>query len=131
VLGIDDPTGWNIASQIAADLGRQMQGTLVDPIVAYADAVPEQVPKERDLLLIERPDKLVLASELGSALPAPFAPGSNLASEPDATVAYRMAPNTSLGYLELLPAPWSAERTVLAVLGSTDQGLVWAVNRRP
>jgi hypothetical protein len=126
VLGTADPNGWNVAAQVAADLGRQMQGTLVDLVVAYGNAVPEQVRKERDLLLIGRPGKLALVSELGSILPAPFAPGSNLASEPDAPVAYRTARDASLGYLELLPAPWNNERTVLAVLGSTDQGLIWA-----
>jgi hypothetical protein len=126
VLGADDPAGWNVAAQVAADLGRQMQGTLVDLVAAYGDAVPEQVRKERDLLLIGRPSKLALVRELSSSLPAPFASGSSLVSEPGATVAYRTAQNASLGYLELLPAPWSGERTVLAVLGSTDQGLAWA-----
>jgi Bacterial cellulose synthase subunit len=126
VLGVDDPTGWNIATQIAADLGRQMHGTLVDLVVAYGDTVPEQIRKERDLLVIGRPGKLALIGELRSSFPAPFAPGSSLASEPDAPIAYRMPRDTSLGYLELLPAPWSAERTVLAVLGSNDQGLAWA-----
>ncbi|MFL5802005.1 MAG: hypothetical protein ACJ8CR_09735, partial [Roseiflexaceae bacterium] len=126
VLAPNDPTGWNIAAHVGVDLGRQMQGTLVDLAVAYANAVPEQLRKERDLLLIGRPGALALMSELGSALPAPFAPGSGLASEPDATVAYRTTHDASLGYLELLPAPWSAERSVLAVLGSTGQGLTWA-----
>lgn len=126
VLDAADPQGWNIAAHIAADLGRQMQGTLVDLVAAYGDAVPEQLRSERDLLLIGRPDKLALARELGNALPAPFAPGSNLASEPDAAVSYRTGAGASLGYLELLPAPWSADRTILAVLGSTAEGLGWA-----
>src|SRR5205823_3209394 len=89
-------------------------------------AVPEQVRKERDLLLVGRPSALPLVNELGSALPAPFTPGSAVASEPDATVAYQTPQDASLGYLELLAAPWSGERTVLAVLGSTDEGLRWA-----
>jgi hypothetical protein len=126
VLGTDDPTGWNVAAQVAADLGRQMQGTLVDLAVAYGKELPEQMRKERDLLLIGLPSTLPLVSELGSALPAPFIAGSTVAAESDATVAYRMPQGASLGYVELFPAPWSVERTVLAVLGSTDQGLIWA-----
>jgi cellulose synthase operon protein B len=126
VLGTDDLTSWNVAAQIAADLGRHMQGTLVDLAAAYGNDLPEQVRKERDLLLVGRPGTLPLVSELGSAMPAPFTSGSAVASEPDATVAYRMPQDASLGYLELFPAPWSSERTVLAVLGSTDQGLTWA-----
>jgi hypothetical protein len=126
VLGTDDLAGWNVAAQLAADLGRQMQGTLVDLVAVYGKDLPEQVHKERDLLLVGQPSTLPLVSELGSAMPAPFTTNSAVASDPDATVAYRTAQDASVGYLELFPAPWSSERTVLAVVGSTDQGLAWA-----
>ncbi len=126
VLAPNDPASWNVAAQISADLGRHMQGTLVDLAVAYGSAVPEHIRKERDLLLIGQPGKLTLLSELGSALPAPFEQGSALASESDAAISYRTTQEISLGYLELLPAPWSADRSILAVVGSTDQGLAWA-----
>jgi cellulose synthase operon protein B len=126
VLAPNDPASWNVAAQISTDLGRHMQGTLVDLAVAYGNAVPEQIRKERDLLLIGQPGKLPLLSELGSALPAPFELGSALASESDAAISYRTTQGISLGYLELLPAPWSVDRSILAVVGSTDQGLAWA-----
>jgi cellulose synthase operon protein B len=126
VLAAEDPASWRVAADIAFDLGRQSQGVPVDLVAVVGDTVPEQVRKERDLLLIGRPSTLPLLAELRSALPAPFEPGADLATEPGAHVAYRMQPGASIGYLELLPAPWSAERTLLAVLGSTDEGLEWA-----
>jgi cellulose synthase operon protein B len=126
VLAAEDPASWHVAADIAFDLGRQSQGAPLDLVVVVGDTVPEQVRKERDLLLIGRPSTLPLIGELRSTLPAPFEPDADVATEPGVQVAYRMQPGTSIGYLELLPAPWSAERTVLAVLGSTDEGLGWA-----
>lgn len=126
VLSPDDPTGWEVAAEIAFDLGPQMQGTLVDLAVAYADAVSEPVREERNLLIIGRPSRLALIEELGSMLPAPFSDGSDLAAEPDAPIVYRTAEATDIGYVQMLVAPWNDERTIMAVLGSSDKGLRWA-----
>ena len=41
-------------------------------------------------------------------------------------VRFRLPADASVGYLELFPAPWSQDRAVLAVLGSTVQGVQWA-----
>jgi hypothetical protein len=88
--------------------------------------VPEQVRATRDLLLVGRASKLPLLGEIRPLLPAPFEAGSDLAAEPSAPVQYRRARGESVGYIQLLAAPWSKTRTILAVLGSTDQGLRWA-----
>jgi hypothetical protein len=125
-LGEDNPAGWDVAAQLALNLGARMQGSLVDLVAVYADALPETVRQERDLLLVGRVDTLPLLSELGAALPAPFAPGNVLATEPDAAVTYRLDEEASVGYLQLLAAPWNKDRTILATLGSTDEGLAWA-----
>jgi hypothetical protein len=126
VLGAEDPAGWEAAAQVALDLGRQTQGSLMDLAAVYADAVPDTLRQERDLILVGRASALPLLAELGPALPAPFAPGSAVATEPGAAVTYRLDAGASVGYLQLLDAPWSNERSVLAVLGSTDDGLRWA-----
>ncbi|GAB4215345.1 MAG: cellulose biosynthesis cyclic di-GMP-binding regulatory protein BcsB [Roseiflexaceae bacterium] len=126
VLQPDDPAGWAVAGQLVFDLGQRMQGQLADLVVAYGDAVPEPLRKERDLLLVGRPSALPLVGELASVLPAPFPAGSDFAQEPDAPVSYRLAPGTSLGYLQIAPSPWNKDRTILAVLGSTTEGLEWA-----
>lgn len=126
VLGVNDPAGWEVAAAVALDLGTRMQGLLADLVVVYADAVPEEVRLERNLLLVGRVDSLPILAELAAALPAPFASGSTLATEPDAPVSYRLGEGASVGYLQLLDAPWSTERIVLAVLGSTNEGLAWA-----
>jgi hypothetical protein len=33
-----------------------------------------------------------------------------------------------MGYLELFPSPWNPNRAVLAVMGSTKEGVQWAAN---
>jgi hypothetical protein len=103
-----------------------MQGDLAELRAAYADALPDDLRATHDLLVVGRPSKLALVGELGPALPAPFPSGGDIASEADGPVSYRIAPGASVGYLQLLPAPWAGGRTVLAVLGSTDEGLRWA-----
>lgn len=126
VLAANDPAGWQVATDLALDLGARMQGTIVDAVAVYGDGVTDELRKERDLLLVGRPDTLNLVAELGNALPAPFPPGSVIADEPDTPVIYRLEDGASLGYIELLASPWNHTRSILAVLGSTDEGLRWA-----
>lgn len=126
VVSPDDPVAWGQAARLAFDLGRRTDRAPLELAAAYADALPADLRQQRDLLLVGRASQLPLLAELREWLPAPFEPASDLASEPQAPVRYRVEPGTSIGYLELLPAPWDAERSILAVLGSTPQGLAWA-----
>lgn len=126
VLAADDPQSWAVATGIALDLGRQTQLTLAEPMVVYGDSVPEQVRASRDLVIVGRPSRLPILNEIKVDLPAPFEPGSDLAAEPGAPVQFRRTSGDSVGYVQLLAAPWDEQRAVLAVLGSTEQGLSWA-----
>ncbi len=128
VLPNADPTAWGVASQIAFDLGNSSGAALPDLAVAFADAVPETLRQARDLIIIGRPSQLPIIGEMKDIMPAPFEPGSDLATERNMNVIYRIAPGTSVGYLEIFPAAWDKQRTLLTVLGSTDQGLEWAGN---
>jgi hypothetical protein len=128
VLARDDPNGWNLAARIAFDLGDRARLTLAKLVATYADSVSEDIRANYDLIVVGRPSTLPLIAELGSALPAPFAAGSDLATEQDLSVVYRLPADASVGYLELLSAPWQGDRAVLAVLGNTDQGVQWAGN---
>ncbi len=128
VLPASDPVAWEVATQIAFGFGTASGVALPDVAAVFADAVPDALRKSRDLVIIGRPSALPIIGELRDALPAPFEPGSDLATERNMNVIYRIAPGTSVGYLEMFPAPWSTQRIVLTVLGSTDQGLRWAGN---
>lgn len=126
VLPQDDATAWRVAAKIAFYLGDQSDARLADFAVAFADAVPQAIRDERDLILVGRPSQLPLLAELGEALPGPFEAGSDVAIEKNSLVVYRLPEDASVAYLQLLAAPWNAQHTILAVLGNTDEALLWA-----
>jgi hypothetical protein len=121
-----DLLAWQTAARIAFGMSNRANGALYQLSVAFADQAPEDLLRTRDLILVGQPDQLPLLQELNDELPAPFEAGSNLAVERDSQVLYRIPVGTSLGYLQLVPSKWSSTNTVLAVLGSTPQGLTWA-----
>ena len=94
----------------------------------YADAIPDEARQERNLIIIGKPSSLEIITELHESLPAPFEPGSDLANENNLDVSYRLGDNVNIGYLELLPSLWKADRSILYVGGSSDVGVAWAAN---
>jgi hypothetical protein len=128
VLSKNDPAAWGVASQIAYGFGNQAHGSVFDMAVAYDGAVPDEIQNNRDLIVIGLPTDLKLIAQLKDSLPAPFDAGQNTPVVKNQQVTYRFAPEASLGYLQLLPAPWNASHTILAVLGSTPDGVQMAGN---
>jgi hypothetical protein len=126
VLSANDPFSWNIAEQIAFDLGNNTGGNLINLVAVYADHVPEEIRHERDLLILGRPTKLQLISEIGQTMPGPLSAGSEIPDEPNAILKFRVSKNTPLGSLEIFPSPWNSERSIMTVLGNSDNGLNWA-----
>ncbi|MBU0511539.1 MAG: cellulose biosynthesis cyclic di-GMP-binding regulatory protein BcsB, partial [Chloroflexi bacterium] len=128
VLAPGDPNGWLVALQIAADLGNQSGISLANLIAVFDGAIPDEVRQMRDLIIVGLPSTLPILTELADVLPASFEAGSDLAIERNLQVSYRLLPGVSVGYLELLSAPWNNQRAVLAILGSTNQGVQWSGN---
>ncbi|MFM8320555.1 MAG: hypothetical protein ACKOC5_06525, partial [Chloroflexota bacterium] len=62
------------------------------------------------------------------SLAQPFVPGSNQIVQTVDKVVYRLPDDVSLGFVQLLNAPWSDQNALLAVTGSTDEGVSWAMN---
>ena len=128
ILPNNNPASWAVASEIAFGLGGRVRGAVIDLAAAFDDAVPEDLRNSRDLILIGLPSELTLISELKDSLPAPFETGQNIPTVDNQQVSYRFPPDTSIGYLQLLPSPWNSARTILAVVGSTDEGVGLAGN---
>lgn len=126
VLPHGEAGAWNAAAQIAADLGNNSAAAMADFVVVYGDAVPDTLRASRDLLIVGRPSTLPFITELRDVLPAPFEAGSDLATERNVRVVYRIPPGANVGYLELAVAPWRNDRVIFGVLGSTTQGLAWS-----
>jgi len=126
VLPRNEPAMWQIAAQIAFDLGQKIKGPLINLVVVYGDDVPENIRQERHLLSVGKASTLPFIAELGTALPAPFEPKSDFARERNVHIIYRFPQDTDMGYIELLPAPWNEDRVIVAALGSTDLGVQWS-----
>jgi hypothetical protein len=128
ILSENNPASWAVASEIAFGLGGRVRGAVIDLAAAFDNAVPEDLLSSRDLILVGLPSDLTLISELKDSLPAPFETGQNIPIVDNQQVSYRFPPDTSIGYLQLLASPWNSSRTILAVVGSTDDGVGLAGN---
>ena len=121
------PAGNAIAHKVAttmiSQMGKDIPLPIAIPTVLYADAVKPEMIKEQDLLIIGQPKSLPVIDELADYLPVPFLPRSNLLNENRLPVTIQISANNNVAYLELLPAPWDEGRTILAVLGNTDDAV--------
>ena len=123
VLPANDPVAWDVAAQVAFGLGTHTAEQVVGLTMAYVDAIPEDVRAERDLLVIGQPQGLAMINDLKDVLPLPFESGTNTAVERGELVTYRTPEDTNSGYIQIITAPWNTKRTVLAVLGGTDDAV--------
>lgn len=126
ILAPNDPAALSTAVSIASDLGRRMTGGLAEFSAFYANAVPDSVKTENNLVIIGRPSAIPLLQDLKDALPAAYPPGSDIPAIEKLRVVFRLPANTSLGYLQLLTSPWNSNRSILSVGGTNEDGLIWA-----
>ena len=123
ILPRQDLVMWDVAVQIAFNLGRSASNVPLDLAIAFDGQIPDEVRRDHDLIIIGLPMELAIITELRDALPAPFEESSNLAILTNLPVEYRLPEGMELGYLELLDAPWDSARTILAVLGNATGGV--------
>jgi hypothetical protein len=128
VLPKNDLQAWRAAVGVAMYLGSAARGSITTLGTFYADNVPAADRANYNLLVIGRASQLPIISEINNSLPAPFAVSSDLATEPAAQVIFRIAPDTTVGYVELLSSPWNGKRVLIAALGNTEQGVIWAAS---
>ena len=128
VLPKSAPATWQLAGQIAYELGRNSNPLISNLTAVYADATPQQVLDQNSLIVIGRSSTIPLLSQINDQLPAPFDIASDTASENNMQVVYRIPKGMNVGYLELLASPFNVEKPILVVSGNSDDGLVMAGN---
>jgi hypothetical protein len=114
--------------RLAARLGSPTTTEYLSAHAAYAqEAIPETW-RDYNLILLGRPTENTLLSEFGEHLPHPFMADSDLL-EPLVidSVAFQPDPDRDAGLLQILTSPWSERRTLLAITGTTDEGVQLAV----
>ena len=122
VLPSNDRVAWSVAGDIAYDLGMNSTGSILDMRAFFDGALPDDI-FNHDLILIGQPTNLKIVSDLRESLPAYFDEGSNYAVLNSQQVVYRISSEKSLGYLEIFPSPSNAEKTILAILGTTQDSM--------
>jgi cellulose synthase operon protein B len=126
VLPQNDSNAWQAAAQLAFNMGDDTDWTLAEFATYYENEVTDSVRQNHDLILVGLPTSLPLISELANAMPAPIEVGTNVAVLDDMQVSYRLPASSNLGYVQLFESPWNSNRAVLAVLGSSPNGVTWA-----
>lgn len=122
VIEPDSIPAWNTAAQLAYSIGHGMHGPLVR-LQALTANLPEELRASHDVIIVGQPKALPIITELGAALPIPFAPNSNSVSTSGGPITYRTENDASIGYIQLLASPWNTQRSVLAVLGNNPEGV--------
>jgi hypothetical protein len=128
VLAPDDPASWDHASRVAYYIGAKGGVPLVNLYATYGDTISEDFLQKYNLLAFGQASTLPFISRINDLLPAPFKSGSDEAVQPSMLVNYSLLPDTSVGYLQLLPSPWNPDHVILAVLGNTADGVPMASN---
>ena len=128
VLPKDDLDSWRGAMRIAAGMGAQTNAPVSELSVFYREEISAAQRAQYDLVVIGQPAQTPFVSDINQFLPAPFSSGSNIATENNFQVTYRIPPDSPMGYVEMLPSPWNSNNVILAALGNTTQGVDWAVS---
>jgi hypothetical protein len=122
VLPANDNLSWNLAGDIAYNLGALTSGGIMTPKLFFDSQLPENY-QDNHLIVIGKPADLAIVVEMKEALPAYFEAGSNVAVLETQQVIYRISDEKALGYIELFPSLWREDRAILGIFGTTGEGL--------
>jgi hypothetical protein len=119
---------WETALRLAASLGRSAGGRSMAPLGILGDSHLTETLANYHLIVTGRPSRNPLLQQLNKYLPQPFIPGSDEIEQLLDSVVLRLPAGYELGYLQLIPSPWTETRAILAVTGTTDQAVKWATD---
>lgn len=128
VLAHDDLESWRAASRIAAFLGDRTNGALYTFNAFYGDELKDPDRAKYNLVVIGLPSKLPIVADMNTSLPAPFDPSSDVAIESNMQVKFNIPASTPTGYVQLFASPWNPQNLVIAALGNSQQGVLWAAS---
>jgi len=119
---------WEKALQLAAALGRAADGPDFAPAVSFGDTRPEAELGDYHIFAIGRPSRNPMLQKVNSQLPQPFLPNSDQIEQKLNEIVLRLPADVSLGYVQLIVSPWNNERSFLAVTGTTQESVKWAID---
>ncbi len=113
---------------LAARIGSVSGGTEMEPRVALGGDPQIETWSGYHIVAVGLPSTNAYLAAANDALPQSFLPATDEIVQEINRVIFRLPPGTSLGYLQELPSPWDGERAMLAVMGTTAEGLGWALD---
>ena len=119
---------WEASLRLAAGLGDVVGGANFAPALVLGSDWPQDKLGDYHLIIIGRPSRSPLLQQVNKRLPQPFLPDSDSIEQKLNQVTFRLPPDVSLGYIQLIPSPWNEARALLAIVGTTDQGTQAAVD---
>ena len=128
VLDKSNKSDLKAASAVAYGLGDRAGKFLNQISIMDAKSIASDLLADKNVVIIGRPNDILLLQEIHDSLPAPFESGSEVPLDPASQIVYRVLPNSEVGYLELFNSPWDSQRMVLLVTGNSENGLNLAVN---
>lgn len=112
---------------LAAYLGNAAGGEGFSPAVFFGEPANWEALEDYHVIAIGRPSANPALALVNADLPQPFIPGTDEIEQVVEDVVLRLPPGLSLGYVQEIPSPWNGERAFLAVTGTTDEGVGWAI----
>jgi uncharacterized repeat protein (TIGR01451 family) len=113
---------WEDALRLAAALGAASNGSAFAPPVVLGNNWTKKKLEDYHLIAIGRPSRNSLLQQVNAQLPQPFLTHSDSIEQKIDQVTLRLAPDVSLGYIQLIVSPWNEARALLAITGTTDKG---------
>jgi hypothetical protein len=122
------PEEWDATLQLGAALGGAAGGPNLAPAVALGDTWSEAELGDYHLVAIGRPSRNPALQQVNPQLPQPFHPDSDEIEQRINEVVFRLPAGLSLGLVQLIASPWNEARAFLAVTGTTDESVRWAMD---
>jgi uncharacterized repeat protein (TIGR01451 family) len=113
--------------RLAHRLGIVTGGDAFWPQVAIGGKPDTEPWTDHHIIAVGRPTRNPYIAAVSDALPQPFRPGTDEIAQEIDQVVFRMPSGVSLGYVQELISPWNEDRAMMAVTGTTDEGVDWAL----
>jgi hypothetical protein len=114
--------------KLAYNLGGTSGSNSFVPRVKAGGTPAEQELSGAQLIAIGRPTANQHIAAANDLMPLPFVPGTDEIQQSMGNVIYRLPTGVSLGLVQLLSSPWDPKRALLAITGTTDEAVKWAVD---
>ncbi len=115
-------------TSLAIGMGASAKGQYMTfRVRRVADASPEMLEKHH-LIFLGTPTTHGLLAQVNDRLPQPFEEGSNLLKPVVDTVVLVPDPARTMGLLEEIASPWNADKTLLVITGTAEEGVGWALH---